>query len=165
MGYTVLRPQLYLQNFLRFGPSIAAEGKFTAPMDDRRFAFVDVSDVARVAAAALIEEAHAGATYIVTGPEALSYGDTAEAIGTAIGKNVAYEPAEPRTFRDILIAERGLPRWRADDLAFIASAYGEGGGELVTDVVHRVGGSEPRTFAEFAKNHADHFAVGHSHHI
>jgi uncharacterized protein YbjT (DUF2867 family) len=165
LGYTILRLQLYMQNFLRFGPSLAAEGRFAAPMDDRRFALVDVRDVARVAAAALIEDEHEGATYVVTGPEALSYGDAAGAIGAAIGKGVAYEPAEPGAFRDQLIAERGLPRWRADELAFIASAYGGGAGELVTDVVRRVGGEPPRTFAEFAKEHADHFAGGLSHHM
>jgi hypothetical protein len=33
----------------------------------------------------------------------------------------------------------------------------------VTDVVRRVGG-EPRTFAEFVREHADHFASGLSHH-
>ena len=165
LEYTVLRPQLYMQNFLRFGPSIVADGRFTAPMGDRRFALVDVRDVARVAAAALIEETHTGATYIVSGPEALSYGEAAETIGAAIGKEVAYEAAEPQAFRENLLAERGLPRWRADDLAFIASAYGEGEGELVTDVVHRVGGSKPRTFAEFVKDHANHFAAGLSHHM
>ena len=165
LEYTVLRPQLYMQNFLRFGPSIAAEGRFTAPMGERRFALVDVRDVARVAAAALIEETHTGATYVVSGPEALSYGEAAETIGAAIGKEVAYEAAEPQAFRENLLAERGLPRWRADDLAFIASAYGEGEGELVSDVVHRVGGSKPRTFAEFVKDHANHFAAGLSHHM
>jgi len=165
LAYTILRPQLYMQNFLRVGPSIAVEGKFTAPMGDRRFAFVDVRDVARVAAASLTEEAHAGATYVVSGPEALSYGDAAETIGAAIGKEVAYEPAQPQAFCDSFIAERGLPRWRADDLAFIASAYSEGEGELVTDVVHRVGGSEPRSFAEFVKDHATHFAAGLSSHM
>lgn len=164
-GYTILRPQLYMQNFLRFGPSIAAEGRFAAPMGDRRFALVDVRDVARVAAAVLTGEAHAGATYVVSGPEALSYGEAAETIGAVIGKEVAYEPAEPRAFRDDLISERGLPRWRADDLAFIASAYGGGEGESVTDVVQRVGGSEPRAFADFVKDHADHFAGGLSHHM
>ena len=165
LGYTILRPQLYMQNFLRFGPSIATEGRFAAPMDDHRFALVDVRDVARVATAALTEDAHAGAAYVVSGPEALSYGDAAEAIGAAIGEEVAYEPAEPVAFRDELVAERGLPRWRADELAFIASAYGGGAGELVTDIVRRVGGEAPRTFDEFAKEHAYHFAGGHSHHM
>jgi hypothetical protein len=56
-------------------------------------------------------------------------------------------------------------RERAEELAFIASAYGGGAGELVTDVVRRVGGEPPRTSAEFAKEHADHFAVGLSHHM
>jgi uncharacterized protein YbjT (DUF2867 family) len=66
---------------------------------------------------------------------------------------------------DELVAERGLPRWRAEELAFIASAYGGGVGEVVTGVVRRVGGEPPRTFAEFAKEHADHFAGGLSHHM
>ena len=161
----VLRPQLYMQNLLRFGPSVAAEGRFAAPMGDRRFALVDVRDVARVAAAALVEEGHAGETYVVSGPEALSYGEAAETIGAVIGKGVAYEPADPEAFRDALVAERGLPRWRAEELAFIASAYGGGAGEEVTDVVRRVGGGEPRTFAEFVREHADHFASGLSHHM
>ena len=165
LGYTVLRPQLYMQNFLRFGPSVAEEGRFAAPMGDRRFALVDTRDVARVAAAALIEEGQAGATYVVTGPDALSYGDAAGMIGAVIGKVVAYEPVEPRAFRDELIAGRGLPRWRAEDLAFIASAYGEGEGESVTDVVQRVGGGKPRSFAEFAKDHAGHFSAGLSSHM
>jgi uncharacterized protein YbjT (DUF2867 family) len=165
VGYTILRPQLYMQNFLRFGPSIATEGRFAAPMGNRRFALVDVRDVARVAAAALTEDAHAEAAYVVSGPEALSYGEAAEAIGAAIGEEVAYEPAEPGAFRDELVANRGLPRWRADELAFIASAYGGGAGELVTDIVRRVGGEPPRTFEEFAKEHADHFTGGHSHHM
>jgi len=33
----------------------------------------------------------------------------------------------------------------------------------VTDVVRRVGGGEPRTFAEFVREHADYFASGLSH--
>jgi uncharacterized protein YbjT (DUF2867 family) len=165
LEYTILRPQLFMQNFLRFGPSVATEGRFTAPMGDMRFALVDVRDVARVAAAALTDVGHAGATYVVTGPKALSYGEAADTIGAAIGKEVAYEPAEPRAFRDILVTERGLPRWRAEELAFIASAYGGGRGELVTDVVRRVGGGEPRAFAGFVRDHADHFARGLSHHM
>ena len=165
LGYTVLRPQLYMQNFLRFGPSIATEGRFAAPMGDRRFALVDVRDVARVAAATLTEERHAGATYVVSGPEALSYGEAAEMIGAAIGKEVAYEAADPHAFRDGLVAERGLPRWRADELAFIGSAYGGGSGESVTDVVRRVGGGQPRTFSEFVGEHAGHFASGLPHHM
>jgi uncharacterized protein YbjT (DUF2867 family) len=167
LGYTILRPQLFMQNFLRFGPTIAAEGRFAAPMDDRRFAFVDVRDVAHVAATALIEDedAHVGVTYVVSGPGALSYVDAAQTIGATIGKEVAYEPAEPRAFLDDLVAERGLPRWRADELAFIASAYDEGAEESVTDVVRRVGGAAPRTFAEFVKDYADHFTRGLSHHI
>ena len=165
LGYAILRPQLFMQNFLRFGPAIAADGRFTAPMGDRRFALVDIRDAARVAAAALMEDAHAGATYVVTGPEALSYDDAAKEIGAAIGKEVAYEAAEPQAFRDGLISERGLPEWRANDLALIASAYSEEEGETVTGIVRQVGGNEPRAFSRFVEDHSDHFAGGLSHHM
>ena len=77
----------------------------------------------------------------------------------------SFTTAEPRAFRDNLVEERGLPMWRAEELAFIASAYGEGAGKLVADVVRRVGGSEPRSFAQFVREHADHFASGLSHHM
>ena len=99
-------------------------------------------------------------TFVASGPEALSYGDAARSIGEAIGKEVIYEDADPQAFREVLIAEGGLPQWRAEELAFIASAYGGGVGETVSDTVARVGGSEPRSFAEFAKEHAEHFAGG-----
>lgn len=75
-----------------------------------------------------------------------------------------YEAADPGAFRDALIADRGLPEWRAEDLASIASAYEGGVGELVNDMVRRIGGNEPRSFAGFVKEYADHFA-GHSHHM
>lgn len=68
----------------------------------------------------------------MSGPEALSYAAAAEKIGAAIEKKVAYEPAEPEVFREGLISGRGLPRWRADGLAFMASAYKKGEGEAVT---------------------------------
>ena len=35
----------------------------------------------------------------------------------------------------------------------------------MTDVVRRVGGGEPRTFAEFVKDHANHFTAGLSGHM
>jgi nucleoside-diphosphate-sugar epimerase len=63
------------------------------------------------------------------------------------------------------LLRRGAKTRAMDELAFIASAYGGGVGETVTDVVRRFGGSEPRTFGGFANEHADHFAGGLSHHM
>ena len=100
---------------------------------------------------------------MVSGPEALSYDDAARSIGEAIGKEVIYQDADPQAFREVLITEGGLPQWRADEHSFIASVYGGSEGETATDTVARVGGSEPRCFAEFAKEHAEHFVGGLSH--
>lgn len=140
-------------------------GRFTAPMGDSRLALVDVRDAASVAASVLVGEGCEGATLIVSGPEALSYGEAAREIGAAVGKEVSYAPADPHAFLEGLVSGRGLPRWRAEELASVASAYDGGVGEQVTDVVLRIGGTPPRSFAGFVNEYADHFVSGLSHHM
>ena len=78
LPYTILRPNSFMQNFLTFRHSIIHEGKFYLPMGGGRISFVDVRDIAVVAAEVLEENGHAGKEYDVTGGEALSYADAAE---------------------------------------------------------------------------------------
>jgi uncharacterized protein YbjT (DUF2867 family) len=58
MAFTHLRPNLYMQSFLGFGPSIVSDGRFFAPVGDARVSIVDVRDIAAVAVAALTESGH-----------------------------------------------------------------------------------------------------------
>jgi NmrA-like family len=67
-GYTFLRPNLFFQGLLAFARTIAADGRFYAPIGAATVSAVDVRDIAAVAAAALTETGHDGATYTLTGP-------------------------------------------------------------------------------------------------
>jgi len=89
IGYTFLRPNLFFQGLLAFAQSIAAEGRFYAPIGDTPVSAVDVRDIAAVAAVTLTEPGHEGATYTLTGPAAITHAQIATALTTAIHRSGA----------------------------------------------------------------------------
>jgi uncharacterized protein YbjT (DUF2867 family) len=59
-----------------------AAGEVRAPVADARHPFVDVQDIAEVAAAALTDPAaHQGKVIAISGPEALTFAQAAAAVG------------------------------------------------------------------------------------
>ena len=159
LDYTILQPHSFMQNFLANAQSVAAEGKLYAPMKDAKIGAVDVRDIAAVAAATLTEDGHSGQTYVVTGPELISYTDAAAHIGQAIGKPVEYVDVPPEVagqgMRSI-----GMPDWLIADMLTLFGVFSAGHGEVVTDVVQTVAKKEPITFARFAKDYAEVFKGG-----
>ena len=158
-AWTFLRPHLYMQNLLRLAGDVAEHGTVAAPMGDRRFPLVDTRDVAAAAAAVLRDPApHAGRTYTLTGPRALSYHDVAGAIGELLDRPVAYEALPPGEFRDGLLAA-GIPQWRADDLAAIAAAYTDDENVPSRDLEDLLG--RPATGIEqFLADHRERYLAG-----
>jgi len=65
----------------------AIDGLITVPTGDGARTFVDVDDIAAVAAATLAQpDAHAGAHYAPTGPEAITVSGAADVIAEVIGQ-------------------------------------------------------------------------------
>jgi uncharacterized protein YbjT (DUF2867 family) len=156
MGFTFLRPTLYMQQMLRYAPSIVAGGTFSAPIGSGEVAVVDTRDVAAVAVRALTEEGHDRKIYDLTGPEALSFDAMADAISAAIGRKVEYAHVPPEYARKQMLAD-GVPRWLADDMLILFASFREGYGAAVTDTVQRVTKEKPRTFQQFARDYAEVF--------
>lgn len=159
--WTFLRPHLYMQNLLRFAAEVAERRTLTAPMGDGRYPLVDTRDVAAAAAAVLREpEAHEGMVYALTGPRALAYAEVAGAIAAVVGHAVEYRAADPAGFRASLTAA-GIPAWRADDLAAIASAYTDDDNRVRDDLPALIG--RPATPVErFLADHREPLAAGAS---
>lgn len=88
MGFTLLRDSLYQD----FAPDLVGEDDaIRGPAGEGRAAMVARADVAAVAAAVLAEPgAHAGRTYELTGPQALTMAEVAEAISHAWRRPVRY---------------------------------------------------------------------------
>jgi uncharacterized protein YbjT (DUF2867 family) len=156
LTYTILQPHFFMQNILGFASSIVAEGKFYAPMRQGRIGLVDARDIAAVAVAALTEDGHTGKTYIVTGPEALSFVDIAAKLSGAIGKPVSYVDVPLEAARQSMLS-LGMPAWLVEDMILLYEAFSAGQGELVTDVVATVAKKQPISFDQFAREYAQVF--------
>ncbi len=78
LPYTILQPAPYMQNLLASWESITREGVYRTPYPSgTRLSLVDLEDVAEVAARALTETGHLGATYELCGTVGLSQTEVA----------------------------------------------------------------------------------------
>lgn len=156
LGWTILRPNFFMQNLLGQAQSIKSQGAIYQPGGDARASFIDARDIASVAARALADEGHEGKTYTLTGPAALSYGEAAAKISEAAGRPVRYVALTPEQFREGALAQ-GLPEWLVSALGLLNDLFASGDASEVTDDVRRVGGKEPATFDGFARDYAEAF--------
>ena len=156
IGHTFLRPNLYFQGLLAFGPTVAAEGRFFAPIGGARVSAIDVRDIAAVAAIALTEPGHVGATYTLTGPAAVTHEEIARAIADAIGAEVQFVDVPPEAFAAAL--EGRLPPWQVEGLVEDYAHYARGEAAEVDPSVREVTGRDPIDVARFARDHAAAFA-------
>jgi len=92
VGYTILRPNAFHQNFTTYhGAEIASVGKMHNICGRGKISFIDVRDIAKIIAKAMTEtEKHHNKTYSISGPEAISYAEAAAMITEITGKPVAY---------------------------------------------------------------------------
>lgn len=109
--WTFLRDSLYAD----FLPGmVGPDGVLRGPAGDGRVAAVSQEDIAAVAAAVLRDPAsHTGATYDLTGPQALTLTEIAAAISEITGREVRYHP---ETVEEAYAsrAAYGAPDWQVE---------------------------------------------------
>jgi uncharacterized protein YbjT (DUF2867 family) len=153
IAHTNLRPQSFMQNILAQAGTILHHGEFYGSTGRGRIALVDARDVARVAARLLVApEHHAGKSYDITGPSAVTHGEVAELLGTALGRPVRYVDLPPDAMRAGL-ADMGVPAWLADDLVTLNAINRAGHGRHVTSAVPDITGAPALDYATFARDH------------
>ncbi|MBM0275287.1 Rossmann-fold NAD(P)-binding domain-containing protein [Micromonospora tarensis] len=152
--WTILRPSHFMQNLL----GAKAGEHLYGLLGDSRAGVVDARDIAAAGAAILAApRQHENMVYTPTGPESISLDQAADEIARATGQPVRYVPQSPEQARDGLL-QAGLDQWSAEVLAEYRVAYGSGWGDFTNDHVARITGRQPRTFAEFVRDHREHFA-------
>jgi NAD(P)H dehydrogenase (quinone) len=110
LGHTHLRPASFMQN-LRL--SVGAPGVLTHFVGEARPNWVDVVDIAEVAATVLRDPGpHAGRAYDLAA-EAASLSEITELLGKVTGQPWRYESAEPRVFYDNMVAAGADPVYMA----------------------------------------------------
>ena len=154
--WTFLRPGMFAANArfwwaqrIRAGsdvvrwPHAAAR---TAPIHER--------DIAAVAVRALCESGHAGAEYVLTGPQSLSQSEQISTLGSVIGRSLRMEEISPDEARRELLTL--MPAFVVNML-LDAWAAAIGQPAFVTSTVAEVTGAPARTFRDWAADRAAEF--------
>src|SRR5919199_6775597 len=155
LAWTLLRPTAFMQNTLAWGPQVH-DGTFYSPVPDAAVSIVDARDVAGVAAAALTDPAHAGKSYGLSGPEAVSYREQARRLFAAAGREVNVEEVPVEDVKRELV-RAGVPPWNAEGWAEQFVLYADGGVTMVTTGVNDALGRAPRDLDTFAADHVEAF--------
>jgi uncharacterized protein YbjT (DUF2867 family) len=153
---TIVRSNFHMTSLLSAVESVRAAGQIFAPAAGARIAMIDPRDVSAAVAVLLTSGSHAGETLTFSGPQAITYNEIAEHLTSVVGKPVAFIPVPDDAARAAMIGN-GMPEWLADNLVTLFRQLRSGAGSDVTDGVQRVVGRAPRSFADWAADHASAF--------
>jgi len=157
MAWTFLRAGMFAGNARHFwGPSIRAGDVVRWPYLDAPTAPTDERDLAAAAVRTLSEDGHAGAEYVLTGPQSLTQAEQVHTIGRAIGRSLRVEEMSPDEARSELLPVLGSLTF----VNMLLNAWGAAVGQpaFVTSTFAELTGAPPRTFLEWATDHAAEFA-------
>jgi uncharacterized protein YbjT (DUF2867 family) len=154
LEYTILRPHAFFSNALRWLPQLRAGDVIRESFAGVPSSAIDPADIGAVAAAALTDPRHAGQSYRLTGPELLSIADRVRILGEALNRPLRLDPYDDDEARAEM-SKTMPPEYVDAFMAFYA------GGTLdesqVLPTVEEVTGRPPRTFAQWAAEHAQAF--------
>lgn len=154
--YTHLRPQDFMQNLLGYGGKKAiVNGVIYHYVANARLSWVDLEDVAQVAALALVyPELHGGKTYRL-GYNAKTFDEIASLMTLIVGKPFRYEALSPEIFREAMESSGAemaymncvYDHWKRHAAGTIAGAAD------VFDNFYAITGKQPTKWEEFIKKH------------
>ncbi len=145
IDHTFLRDNLYLDFMTAL---VGEDDVIRGPAGHGRAAAVARADIARVAAAVLLDaSAHRGATYHLTGPQALTMTEVADLLSSHLGRSI--------TFHDETLAEAyasrarwGAPDWQNDAWVSTYTAIAAGDLAEVTNDVEMLTGRRPLSLVQ-----------------
>ncbi len=152
LEWTFLRPNVFMQNYTTvWANTIRMQGAFYEAAANGKSGFIDVRDIAAVAAKALTETGHQGQAYTLTGATALDRYEAAAFMSAAAGKPIKYVAIDEAGLRQ---AMSGAPAKLLELLAVLYTHIRAGESAVVTSTVQEILGRNPITFAEFARDNA-----------
>ncbi len=145
---TILKASFFAQNFKNYEwENITQRGVTYVAAGRGKVAFIDVEDVAAVAAMVLTQEGHSKQPYQLTGLETLYYFDAAEALSEVLGKPIVYPNPSPAAYANTLKAA-GAPDFIAPYMIGVYSLIANNYVDYVTHDVLRITGKYPTSLKE-----------------
>lgn len=151
--FTILQPAVYMQNILAAAEAILNQGRYPVPYAAAsRLSFVDLADVAAVAARVLVEAGHAGAVYELVGTPPLSQTEVAAILSESTGRPVTVEVVDREVWRRGAEAA-GLSDYAITTLLAMFRYYEAFGLSGNPGLLGWLLGREPVSLRDFARGH------------
>jgi uncharacterized protein YbjT (DUF2867 family) len=154
LAWTFLQPSTFMTNTFQWLPQLRQGDVIRAPFPDVRVATIDPDDVGAVAAAALTSNAHEGRAYRLSGPESLLPAERVAILADVLRRELRFEGQSNEEARAEM-SEAMPPEYV--DAFFRFFADGDLDESPVLPTVQDVTGRPPRSFEEWAREHADAF--------
>ncbi len=153
LPWTMVSPTFYMQNTMMAAQTISSDGMIYWDLGDGRLSMIDVRDIVDSAFAVLTSGGHEGKSYILTGPEAISFQDVASTFTKVLGKDVTYVDVPGEAALESMVS-MGFPEWIARGYGELMEGFSEGFANSVTDNVAKLTGHPARSFEQYANDFA-----------
>jgi uncharacterized protein YbjT (DUF2867 family) len=150
--FTILQPNSFHQNMLSSANTIKAQGVFYWPLKNALQSTVDLRDISAVAVKVFASPGHEGKTYVITGPEALTFQQVAEKLTSVLGRKIQYLDVPISAAADGM-RKSGVPEWNVRAVSDLLAYFATGAAATVTDTVPRLLGRPATSFEQFVKDH------------
>ncbi|MGR6923591.1 SDR family oxidoreductase [[Actinomadura] parvosata] len=157
LAWTVLWPSTFAANALWWAGQVRAGDVVRGAFGALPMAMLHESDIAAVAVRALTSGGHEGARYELTGPQVLTQAEQVRILGRALGRPLRWQELTREEERRRLLADDGFPDAFVDELLDGYARMLDGPPPALTSTVEEVTGRPPRTFAQWAADHAADF--------
>jgi uncharacterized protein YbjT (DUF2867 family) len=155
--WTMLKPTFFMQNTMMAAQTISSDGVIYWDMKDGKLGMIDVRDIADSASAVITGEGHEGKSYILTGPEAISFHDVAKSFSKVLDKEVKYVNVPGEASLQAMTG-MGMPEWMAKGYVELSEGFSENFANSTTENVKLLTGHPARSFEQFANDFAQIFS-------
>jgi NAD(P)H dehydrogenase (quinone) len=148
LGYTILRNNLYADNFLQSAPTALAMNALIGTSGVGKTAYVTRQDCADTAAGALASSETESTVIDVTGPEAIGYEKVALTLSELSNRKIPYMDMNETDFKAAL-TKSGLPEAWADVYVAFDLSSRQGFLATTTNAVEKYAGHKPKSLQVF----------------
>ncbi|KOV66993.1 NAD(P)H-binding protein [Streptomyces sp. MMG1121] len=157
--WTVLRPSSFASNTLAWAEAVRRGEPVPNMTADGPSGVIDPRDIAEVAVRALLEAGHAGRTYTLTGPAAITVPDQVAVLAEVLGRPLTARTLTLDETRDFLRTAYGIAESGLEGVLTGVAYLRDGHNATVTEDVPEVLGRPARTFKEWAEDHKEAFGT------
>lgn len=156
LEWVILRPHAFMQNFLDQKESIK-NGKLFSAAEDGKVPFIDIRNIAEVAAKVITSDNWNKQKLVLTGPDSLSFDDLAKIFSDELGYQVKHiRESEDETWQHL--RKEGKAPWIIAGQMALYNYWKLGGvTSKTTDEVEKITGKKPYSIVEFIQQHKNKF--------